>query len=152
GTVTSPLRIAGSDGTIYGVRLVSPSDPNASKFIIQTAAGSQALKAYTSQSYTPQSVADARYNLSQGGYRFADLLHLNSQALTRNYSPGSGGKVHTIHFCDAGDTATDHGQHCLDKASLTFTSSFTALIDNNLTAPNDPNPNYWIFGNEPDQD
>lgn len=43
GTLTSPLRIA-KNGTIYGIILVDPSDPCASKIRIQTSLGTKALR------------------------------------------------------------------------------------------------------------
>ncbi|MBN2138344.1 MAG: hypothetical protein JW720_11100 [Sedimentisphaerales bacterium] len=42
GTLTSPLRIA-KDGVIYGVVLVPPSDPTASKVMIETSSGVKAI-------------------------------------------------------------------------------------------------------------
>jgi len=47
GTVTSPLRIRAGDNNNYGVVLVDPSDPDASKFRILTSAGVKALKIYS---------------------------------------------------------------------------------------------------------
>jgi hypothetical protein len=45
GTLTSPLRIA-KNGTIYGIVLVAPSDPHASRMRIQTSSGVRALRKY----------------------------------------------------------------------------------------------------------
>ena len=43
GTLTSPLRIA-KNGLVYGIILVEPSDPAASKLRIQTSSGIKALR------------------------------------------------------------------------------------------------------------
>jgi len=43
GILTSPLRIA-KDGVIYGVVLVAPSDPKASKVMIETSSGIKAIR------------------------------------------------------------------------------------------------------------
>lgn len=43
GTLTSALRIA-KDGDVYGIALVDPADPNASKVRIQTNSGIKALR------------------------------------------------------------------------------------------------------------
>jgi hypothetical protein len=45
GTLTSPLRIA-KNGVIYGIVLVEPSDPAASKLKIQTSSGIRALRKF----------------------------------------------------------------------------------------------------------
>lgn len=45
GTLTSPLRIA-KNGVIYGVVLVDPSDPHASKIKVKTKSGIKALRKY----------------------------------------------------------------------------------------------------------
>ena len=45
GTPASPLRIS-KDGTTYGIVLVEPTDPQASKLIIQTPSGRKALRKY----------------------------------------------------------------------------------------------------------
>jgi hypothetical protein len=45
GTLTSPLRIA-KNGVLYGIVLVEPSDPAASKLKIQTSSGTKALRKF----------------------------------------------------------------------------------------------------------
>lgn len=45
GTVTSPLRIR-KGNTTYGLLLVDPADPQASKIVIQTSAGKKAIKRF----------------------------------------------------------------------------------------------------------
>lgn len=45
GTLTSPLRIA-KNGVIYGIVLVDPSDPHASRIKVQTKSGIKALRKY----------------------------------------------------------------------------------------------------------
>lgn len=45
GTLTSPLRIF-KNGNIYGIPLVDPTDPNASKIRIKTSAGTKALSLF----------------------------------------------------------------------------------------------------------
>jgi M6 family metalloprotease-like protein len=45
GTLTSPLRIA-KNGVVYGIVLVEPSDPAASKLKIQTSSGTKALRKF----------------------------------------------------------------------------------------------------------
>jgi hypothetical protein len=45
GTLTSPLRIA-KNGVVYGIVLVDPSDPAASKLKIQTSSGTKALRKF----------------------------------------------------------------------------------------------------------
>jgi len=42
GVLTSPLRIE-KNGTIYGIALVDPADPRASKLRVQTKSGTKAL-------------------------------------------------------------------------------------------------------------
>jgi len=63
GTLTSPLRIY-KNGNIYGIALVDPSDPDASKIRIQASSGIKALRKYYPTGWVYQENADETNSVS----------------------------------------------------------------------------------------